>query len=323
MVDFPRKLVGVMIPCFNQGRFLAECIDSLYRQTYPHWRAVVIDDASTDGESPQLCQQATSDRVKVVLLERNLGRALVRNECLKQLGVVDYVLSVDCDDFLSDTFIEKLVPALDSSPRAGIAYGVLHYFGDSGFKPDGVVFPSTEWSRDSMYFENVIPGSQAMFKYECLSQVEGWRKDFTVYSGEDYDIWLQAVEADWEPVWVKDAVYFYRRHANSYMANRDREMGLQIDIRILRHHFKQIKRSVGVERFLNHQVMPAIYAAINAGEIGKGLRLGYPLLKLCPAQVLTLAAKYYSNRLRLRLPGKHAVAENGSHSREVPRLDSK
>jgi GT2 family glycosyltransferase len=302
------KVIGFIVPCFNQGRFLAECIGSLYRQSYPHWRVVVIDDASTDGESPGLCKAVASDKVEVFLLGKNVGRALVRNEGLRRLGVVDYVITIDCDDHLSSTFLEKLLNALEASPKAGFAYGVLHPFGEGDAKPRSGAFPDREWVRESMYFENLIPGTSALFRYDCLRQTEGWRADFTDCGGEDYDLWLQAVEAGWEPLWVRDADYFYRHHVDSFMAKAGRDNGLRIELNILKHHFGEIEKTVGIEPYLNLRLLPEIYGSLRTGDMARVSSLALPLLKISPSKFLYAAARYYWGRLRLRLAGETRTA---------------
>lgn len=302
------KLVGIIVPCFNQGKFLAECIGSLYKQSYPHWRAVVIDDASTDGESPGLCQATASDKVEVVLLKKNMGRALVRNEGLGRLGVVDYVITIDCDDYLAGTFLEKLANALEASPKAGFAYGVLHPFGEGGAKPRSGAFPDREWARESMYFENLIPGTSALFRCDCLRQTEGWRADFTDCGGEDYDLWLQAVEAGWEPLWVRDADYFYRHHVDSFMANAGKENSLQIELNILKHHFGDIEKTVGVEAYLNLRLLPEIYGSLRTLQLARVASLAIPLLKISPSKFLYATARYYWERLRFHLSGETRAA---------------
>jgi glycosyltransferase involved in cell wall biosynthesis len=43
-------LVSVVIPCFNQARYLAGALSSIHRQDWPHIESIVIDEGSTDDK---------------------------------------------------------------------------------------------------------------------------------------------------------------------------------------------------------------------------------------------------------------------------------
>ena len=45
--------ISVVVPCFNQGAFLGECLDSIRAQTLPPHEVIVVDDGSTDPYTVQ------------------------------------------------------------------------------------------------------------------------------------------------------------------------------------------------------------------------------------------------------------------------------
>ena len=285
------------MPCFNQGEYAQTCIDSLAGQTFANWKAVLLDDASTDGISPTLCNEVRHPRVAVHHLTKNLGRALIRNEGVARLGPVDYVLMVDCDDYLEPQYIEKLVAALDAHPSAGLAYGLLHWVGDVKEGQKGLTWPTRLWSREAMFLENDIPGPGVLFRKHALDEVTGWRADFTHCSGEDYDIWLQIVSAGWDAIWVKNARYNYRQHAQSFLATADQEKAMQVRIGILKNHRSEIAKRVGIRSYLRKTILPSLLAAIHRRDGNSFKRISGPLLRICGPQLIFALAVYYFRRL--------------------------
>lgn len=289
-------VVGIVVPCYNQSRFAAECAASLEAQTWPHWRAVLLDDASTEPEAQDLDRLA-SDRLTVVHLDRNLGRALIRNEGVRRLGSVDYVLNVDCDDVLTPEYVERLVTALENDPKAGLAYGTLRYFGAP--HPSGAAtWPPHEMRPERRFIENVIPGGGAMVRRTALEETAGWRVEFTRCSAEDYDFWLQVVDAGWGVLWIHEVEYMYRQHPSSFIARSTEREQVRQALGLLRFHHRAIGRVSGLDSFLTPLVMPTLYAALRAGRFRESAEIAGPLLRYAPITAIRLAARHYGRRLR-------------------------
>lgn len=290
--------VGIIVPCYNQSRFAEECVASLEAQTWSQWRAVLLDDASTEPEAQNL-DRLGSDRVTVIHLKRNLGRALVRNEGARRLADVDYVLNVDCDDVLTAEYVERLVKALENAPNAGIAYGTLRYFGAP--HPSGAeTWPPHAMVTERRFVENVIPGGGTMIRRAALHQTDGWRAVFTQCSAEDYDFWLQIVEAGWDVLWVREAEYLYRQHESSFIARSTEREQLRQALGLLRFHHRAIKRASGLESFLTPLVMPRLFAALRGGRLRDSVGIAGSLLRYAPITALRLAARHYVRQLRAR-----------------------
>ena len=103
--------VTVLVAVYNAEPYLAECIESLGRQTLSDIQIVCVDDASTDGSLALLQSFADEDpRIEVVHLDENQGQAHARNEGLKRARG-EYVCMLDADDTYSVDALDKAVEA--------------------------------------------------------------------------------------------------------------------------------------------------------------------------------------------------------------------
>ncbi|HAM15865.1 MAG TPA: hypothetical protein DCP91_08425 [Eggerthellaceae bacterium] len=112
-------LVSIIVPVHDTGRYVAECLASIERQTLRDIEIICIDDASTD-DSLAICRAFAEgdDRFVVVSLQRNEGASAARNHGL-DAARSEYVLFMDADDWYpSDTTVERLY-------RAAVEHGAL------------------------------------------------------------------------------------------------------------------------------------------------------------------------------------------------------
>lgn len=115
--------LDVIIPCYNYGRFLRPCIDSLRAQSVADLRILVIDDASTDDSAETAQELALEDpRISVVVHSRNQGHISTYNEGIDWIQS-DYMLLLSADDMVAPGALERAVAVMEAHPNVGFVSG--------------------------------------------------------------------------------------------------------------------------------------------------------------------------------------------------------
>ncbi len=79
--------VTVIVPCYNVGKFLPQCLDSLLAQTYRNLCILPVDDCSPDNSSEVIREYEKKDaRVKGIFHEVNSGVSVARNSGIHELN---------------------------------------------------------------------------------------------------------------------------------------------------------------------------------------------------------------------------------------------
>jgi hypothetical protein len=115
--DAGQPKVSVIIPAFNASMTIERCLLSLQAQTYPYWRALVVDDASTDETAAIIARVAASDeRIELIRNETRRGVAYSRNRGLAQ-AATEYATFLDADDTSLPERLEKQLSCLVAKPN--------------------------------------------------------------------------------------------------------------------------------------------------------------------------------------------------------------
>ena len=80
-------LVTVYIPCRNYGRFLRQCVESVFQQLYSHWELVIVDECSDDNTieiAEDLCRRIPS-KAKLLRNSKPVGLQRLANSVLLSL----------------------------------------------------------------------------------------------------------------------------------------------------------------------------------------------------------------------------------------------
>lgn len=106
-----KPVVSVIIPVYNLENYLDTCLDSVGRQTYGDFEAIVVDDGSTDGSQAVALRHAERDARIVVISTVNQGAARARETGIRH-AQGDYICFLDGDDVWDSRMLEKLVAAI-------------------------------------------------------------------------------------------------------------------------------------------------------------------------------------------------------------------
>ena len=120
-MEQPGPLVTIIVPTYNCGHFLPQCVTSLLMQTYRKLEVIILDNCSSDG-TPSIVQSYCDARVKYVRNASNIGHIRNFNTGV-EMARGDYVWIVAADDWLRSADVLQLyVTALEADPKIGYAF---------------------------------------------------------------------------------------------------------------------------------------------------------------------------------------------------------
>lgn len=100
--------VSVVIPCYNVEKYIAECLESVCRQTYKNLEIICVDDGSHDHTVDIITQYCKNDNRVSLIRQENQYAGVARNNGFKKASG-EYVCFLDSDDFFQDNMIEEMI----------------------------------------------------------------------------------------------------------------------------------------------------------------------------------------------------------------------
>jgi glycosyltransferase involved in cell wall biosynthesis/SAM-dependent methyltransferase len=222
-----RPTVSVIVPCYNQGPYLDEAIESVLEQSFQDFEIIIVDDGSTDEQTIQLIKNYRRPKT-TVLRTTNQGLASARNNAIKESSG-KYILPLDADDKIASTYLEKAVSILDANNKVGIVYCKADLFGDA----------SGPWDLPDYRFPDILVGNRifcsAFFRRMDWVRVNGYRP---MWGWEDFDFWLSLIDLGREVFCIPDTLFFYRKRSDSMIATMSWEHRIDGFAQLFRNHPK-------------------------------------------------------------------------------------
>ena len=129
-------LLSIAIPVYNVAEYLQTCIDSVLANDCRDWEVILVDDGSTDGISPQICDENAArhpDLIRVIH-QPNKGPGGARNAGL-EAAKGEYLFFVDSDDTIAPKALETLRRAVGETHSEIYTFQMASHEGKGIYTP--------------------------------------------------------------------------------------------------------------------------------------------------------------------------------------------
>jgi glycosyltransferase involved in cell wall biosynthesis len=218
--------LAVIVTCHEEGPLVADAVHSI--QESEPVEIVVIDDASREDATHRTLDRIEEEGIRVIRLENNGGVAAARMVGLAET-TAPLVVPLDGDDLVEPGVLSDMADRLDATPGAVACVGDLLEFGDSE------VLRAVPERLDPyrVAYTNEYPIT-AVFRRECLEEVDGWRRPQTGQQGyEDWGLWMDIAERGWLIAHLGPRRITYRRRLHGRRLNHQ-----------AREHHREIYRTL-------------------------------------------------------------------------------
>lgn len=204
-----KPLISVLMPAFNAERYIAQAIESVLRQTYPHFELLILNDGSTD-RTWDVANQFDDERIIKIHFDRNVGLVEARNQ-LVRAAKGEYIAFLDADDIALPDRLELQLAFLESG-GADICGGAFY----SLYEGSGRVKTSKQ-----RYSDADIRALITVYSPLCNPSVMGKAKIFKSHpyqlgkdGAEDYSLWVDLALAGYRFANLRQKLITYRIHSS-------------------------------------------------------------------------------------------------------------
>lgn len=216
----PEFIVTVVVPTLGADDALAGCLHALRNQTFEQFEVIVVDNSGARRVQPD------SPRMRIIANAVNVGFGCAMNQAIRD-SASPYIASLNDDAEADPAWLEKLVAAAKTRPRAGMFASEVRLAGTGTLDSAGMLIAADGSSKQRGHGEPpenfarltdaLCPsGSAALYRRKMLDEIGLFDETFFLYC-EDTDLGLRARHAGWDCGYVAGAIV---EHRYSHSAGR-------------------------------------------------------------------------------------------------------
>jgi glycosyltransferase involved in cell wall biosynthesis len=219
--------VSVIIPCYNQGQYIDEAVESVLAQSFDDYEIIIINDGSTDKYTSELLKNYSRPKTKIIH-SSNHGLPAARNMAISEASG-KFILPLDADDKIGKDYLIKASEILNKDRDIGILYCAAELFGDKNGK-----WNLPDYTIEKILIENMIFAT-AFFRKEDWQKVGGYNPNMKA-GWEDWDFWLSIISLGRKVYKIPDVLFYYRIKKHSMTKNLTTSDHVKLHTQIFYNH---------------------------------------------------------------------------------------
>lgn len=219
--------VSVIIPCYNQARYLDTALQSVLSQTYNDWECIIVNDGSTDNTEDICRLWIEKDTRFKFYTKENGGLPNTRNYGIERVSGT-YILPLDADDYISPNYIEACVNELEIKD-AKLVYGKMELFGNKTGERK-----LKAYNYNDLLVANMIYCT-AMYRKKDWKDIGGYDENM-VYGLEDWELWVHMLHKNDLVSMVETITFYYRIKEKSMITLMDKTKDKEVKEYVFNKH---------------------------------------------------------------------------------------
>ncbi|WP_199120900.1 glycosyltransferase family A protein [Pedobacter sp. ASV28] len=214
-------LFSILVANYNNGHYIAECLDSLIKQDYESIEIIIVDDASTDN-SIHIIKQYQNQHPNIFLFHNseNKGVGYTKKRCIDE-AKGEILGFVDPDDAIALNAITKMIEMHKKNPQASLVYSNLYYCDEKLHITGKKYIKQVPQGQYDFFNDDGDISAFTSFKKSSYLKTIGINP--YLKNAEDQDLYFKLYDVG-EAILIDERLYYYRIHIGglSTLANVDR-----------------------------------------------------------------------------------------------------
>ncbi len=195
-------IVSIIVPCYNQAKYLDECLQSVLNLNFIDWECIIVNDGSTDNtDEVSKVWLEKNNRFKYIFQE-NAGLSATRNKGIEN-AIGKFILPLDADDKISKDYCKLAIEEFENDSDLKVVYCRAEKFG----------IESGKWILEDFTLENLAKFN--MIFCSAFFRKNDWQKvgryDVKmIYGLEDWEFWISILKNGGKVKRIDKICFFYR-----------------------------------------------------------------------------------------------------------------